>query len=211
MITSEHDCYPVLTAKQGDNSDLFPDILALYVLEGSHVLDMTYGKGVFWKDIDKSKYTLALNDIKEGLGNMTEDFRCMSFDNEVFDAVILDPPYMHSSKYKSIKKSIDAGYRNNTSDGAGSMESVHSLYTNGIKEARRLLKNKGIFIVKCMDQIESGKQKRAHIWIWQNALDAGFVDEDLFVLVSLAQPALRWKHQLHARKNHSYFLVFRKK
>lgn len=50
---------PLLTCKQGTNADLFPDIAALYIPEGSRVLDATWGRGIFWKKMDQGLYDLV--------------------------------------------------------------------------------------------------------------------------------------------------------
>jgi len=85
------------------------------------------------------------------------------------------------------------------------------MYFRGMSEARRVLVSDGVLIVKCQDQIMSGRQYRQHISLWAWAVSGlGFVDEDMFVLVSKSTPTMRHKYQLHARKNHSYFLVFRR-
>ncbi len=39
----------VMSAKVGENWEMFPDILALHVPVGAEIADVTYGKGVFWK------------------------------------------------------------------------------------------------------------------------------------------------------------------
>jgi hypothetical protein len=45
------------------------------------------GRGVFWKDIDKSQYEIVGTDIK------TVDFRQLPYQNKSFDHRALDPPY----------------------------------------------------------------------------------------------------------------------
>ena len=94
----------ILTATTGTNADLFPKILELYFKEGDSIADVTYGNGVFWKNVDTSKYKLSATDIKTGT-----DFRKLPYDNEIFQGVILDPPYIYNPS-KTIKKSISGSY-----------------------------------------------------------------------------------------------------
>lgn len=54
------------TAKVGDNSDHFPVILKLYLPSGGKVLDTSYGKGTFWRNVDRDLYDVWANDINEG-------------------------------------------------------------------------------------------------------------------------------------------------
>jgi len=203
---------PILTAKVGTNADLFPDILRLYVPEGSRVLDMTYGRGVFWKNVDVSKYDVIRNDISEDRGEHHEDFRKMSWPDASFDAVILDPPYIYHSGAVHKDGGMHTDYRNDerASGGIYGVPAVDEMFRDGLEEAYRLLCVDGVCIVKCMDQVVGAKQVWQHITLMGNALSLGYVIEDLLVMVRNGPVIMRHPHQIHARKNHSYFLVFRK-
>jgi tRNA G10 N-methylase Trm11 len=195
----------------GNNADLFPDVLRLYVLAGSKILDMTYGTGAFWKKVNKDNYTLIKNDIDPLRGDYHENFRNTSWPDNSFDTVILDPPYLYVGGFATLKDSIDRNYNNRerAKDIRGVI-AVDKMYEDAIKEASRLLKHKGILILKCMDQVMSGKQVWAHIVYLHMAETLGFRSEDLFVMVQKNRPTLRHKYQKHARRNHSYFLVLRR-
>ena len=187
---------PTLTATTGTNADQFPHILKMYVKEGSVVADVTYGKGVFWRNVDTSKYILKASDLQDGV-----DFCDLPYENESIDVLVLDPPYMHGGA--TIKESINSCYKNQNT----SHESVVRLYAGGILEAARVLKKKGRIIVKTQDEIESGKQRHTHIEIINMLEMFGFRVLDTFVLVQPTIPAMREKYQLSARKNHSYAVV----
>ena len=147
------------------------------------------------------------------VGDIVADFRALPYADNIFDALVLDPPYMyHSSTIH--KDSVDKGYRNNPRVAAGihGVDAVHNMYRQGMVEGIRCLCPKGILIVKCMDQIMGGKQRRQHIALWEIATkELGLLDEDLFIMVQNGQPTMRHNYQLHARKNHSYWWVFRTK
>src|SRR5437870_6916003 len=55
------------SASVGTNADVFPSILDLHVPEGSVVADVTYGQGIFWRNVPKDKYALRATDIKSGV------------------------------------------------------------------------------------------------------------------------------------------------
>ena len=193
---------PITTAKIGDNSDLFPDILKLYTNPGDTVIDVTYGKGVFWRKVDTSNFNFIPSDIMGGI-----DYNSLPYQNEFADALILDPPYMgHNGginyaparNYNVDIPKFDKNY-------------IEKLYYGGIKEARRVLKNKGILIIKCQDDVMSGKQNLNHCQIINYCVCNGFIAEDIFILIQKNTPIMRHDYQVHARKNHSYFVVFRKK
>lgn len=204
---------PVLTAGVGDNSDIFPRVLQIYAKEGFKILDMTYGRGVFWKKVDREKYDCLFNDIDSELGDIHLDFRKMDgLNDESFNLAVLDPPYASRSG-SGIKCSIDRGYNNRKRMkelGIFGTEATMQYYKEGMIEAFRLLKSKGILVVKCMDEIMSGKQQLNHITLINIGIQLGFIVEDLFVLVQKNVPTMRHNYQLHARKNHSYYIIFRK-
>ena len=188
----------VLTAHTGNNADLFPQILALYVPEGSIIADVTYGRGAFWKQVEKSKYDLRPSDLLTGV-----DFRDLPYGDASIDTLVLDPGYVHGGQ--TMLPSLRAQYRNNNT----SHESVIRLFASGLVEAARVLKKGGVIILKSQDEIESGKQRFTHVELIHLLGMFGFEAIDKFVLVQNGTPAMRHDYQIHARKNHSYFLVGR--
>ena len=192
----------VYTAKVGTNADLFPDILKIYFNAGDTIADVTYGRGVFWRNVDVDRYNLLATDINDGV-----DLRSLPYEDGSVDGVVLDPPYAHSSPAK-LKDCMAQRYNLNSVSG---LDEVHALYLDGMVESSRVLKKKGVLVLKCQDEVVSGKQRWNHILYIEFGSKKGFIAEDLFVLVQKGKPTMRHKYQVHARKNHSYFLVFRKK
>src|SRR5580704_11201889 len=117
----------VLTATIGTNADLFPKILSLYVPKGSVIADVTSGKGVFWQNVDASKYVLKATDLMDGI-----DFRSLPYEDASIDALVLDPPFMHDGK--TVHEALNKNYRNNHQP-TTSHASVIRLYAGGILEA----------------------------------------------------------------------------
>jgi len=202
------------SAHIGTNADLFPKILELHVPKGSVVADVTYGLGVFWRNVPKGKYVLIASDLKTGV-----DFRKLSYTDGSIDCVVLDPPYMEGLLRRNTKHLSGVGsyhaFRNAYSDGNGSdtepkwHAAVLDLYFKAGKEAHRILRDEGIFIVKCQDEVSAGKQNLTHVEIINEYAKLGFYAKDLFVLVRPNNASVsRLLKQVHARKNHSYFLVF---
>lgn len=83
------------------------------------------------------------------------------------------------------------------------------LYFQAGKDAYRVLRPEGVLIVKCQDEVSANTQRLTHVEIINEYERLGFYAKDLFVVVRPNRPAVtRTKGQVHARKNHSYFLVF---
>ena len=203
----------VVSAYAEGNERIFPRILDLYVSRGSTIADVTHGKGVFWRNVPKQKYELLATDIVDGV-----DCRDLPYQDKSVDCVVLDPPYMHSpggTAYESSHTPFESYYRNNkTGNRTGSKyhEAVIDLYRDAGGEACRVLRDRGVMIVKCQDEVCANTQRFTHVEIIQAYAEIGFVAEDLFVAVRTNRPGVsRTVRQVHARKNHSYFLVFWKR
>ena len=200
----------VFSAHQGTNDDVFPEVLKLYVPKGSTVADVTYGKGVFWKKVKKDDYVLKATDAKTGT-----DCGKLPYEDATIDCVVFDPPYMHTPGGTAHQnhQNFESYYANNGAETTTLKyhEAVLGLYYKGATEALRVLKPNGIFIVKCQDEVCANKQRLTHVEIINELTKNGYLVEDLFVLIRNSRPGVsRILKQNHARKNHSYFLVFRK-
>jgi hypothetical protein len=206
----------VLSAAVSGNAEVFPELLRLHVPKGSRVADVTWGKGVFWKKVPDGDYEVLATDIQMGV-----DCSDLPYEDDSLDALVLDPPYMEGLFRKDTTHMAGSGthaaFRENYSDGQARQKkggpkwhaAVLDLYFRAGAEAKRVLKTGGVFIVKCQDEVSANRQRLTHVeLINRYALD-DFYCKDLFVVVRTNRPAVsRVKKQVHARKNHSYFLVF---
>ena len=197
------------------NAEVFPQILALHVPVGSRVADVTFGSGVFWKNVDLGKYELVSSDIATGI-----DCRSLPYENASFDALILDPPYMEgllrNNKDHKAGGGSHSAFREYYSNGDEVNHTgpkwhaaVTDLYYKAGAEGLRVLKDNGVLIVKCQDEVSANRQWLTHVEIINHYEQLGFYIKDLFVVVRQNKAVIaRLKKQVHARKNHSYFLVF---
>lgn len=204
----------VLSAHLARNADLFPHILKLHVPDGAIIADVTWGKGVFWQQVPKGVYTVHGTDLKTGV-----DCRDLPYADQSYDCVILDPPYMEglfrrssdhlagSGNYAAFREHYSNGKK--TEGGPKYHAAVLDLYFRAGREAHRVLKSEGVLIVKCQDEVSANQQRLTHVEIINEYAEMGFYAKDLFVLVRQNKPAMsRVLRQKHARKNHSYFIVF---
>ncbi len=204
----------ILSAHAGGNADVFPQILRLHVPEGSIVADVTYGKGVFWRNVEPGLYDLRATDIADGV-----DCRALPYADGEIDCAVLDPPYMEGFYRNQQSQKAGGGayaaFREHYANGDEMPRSgkwhaaVRELYRDAGAEARRVLRTDGILIVKCQDEVSANRQWLTHVEIINDYAAMGFYAKDLFVVVRANKPGVsRLKKQVHARKNHSYFLVF---
>lgn len=181
------------------NAELIADCARLgYLRREWWTLDPTYGEGVFWKTW--KPYNLVANDAE--LDQI--DFRYMPYPDEAFDAVVFDPPYKLNG---TPTAGVDTRY------GVGESTCWQDrilLMQQGQKECARVLKPGGYLLTKCQDQVVSGKV------VWQTdimtmqATHDGLIKVDRldFLTNPRSQPHSR---QVHARRNYSSLLIFRKR
>lgn len=205
----------VMSAFVSGNADVFPQILDLHVPDGAKIADVTYGGGVFWRQVDLSRYELLATDLADGV-----DCRALPYENDSLDALVLDPPYMEGLLRNNANHKAGAGSHaafreyysngNETNEGGPKWHAaVSDLYYRAGDEAVRVLKPKGVMIVKCQDEVSANRQWLTHVEIINYYETLGFYCKDLFVIVRQNKAGMsRVLKQVHARKNHSYFLVF---
>ena len=203
-----------LSAHVSGNADVFAQILRLHVPEGAIVADVTWGKGVFWQKVREGVYDVRATDISMGV-----DCRDLPYLDGEIDCVVLDPPYMEGFFRNDTSQKAGGGsyaaFREHYANGhekPGSAkwhDAVTELYREAGREAFRVLKRNGVLIVKCQDEVSANRQRLTHVEIINDYESLGFYAKDLFVVVRSNKPSVaRLKKQVHARKNHSYFLVF---
>lgn len=220
----------ILSAYVRDNEDVFLDILDLHVPTGSKIADVTFGKGVFWNKVDTEKYHILPSDKHLKTETIQKwkhlnpqsgiDCRNLPYANNELDCIVLDPPYMESFYREKLEhiggqgthSAFRASYSSNEgvelSDGKWH-EAVIRMYEKAGTEAFRALKEQGVLIVKCQDEVSANKQRLTHVEIITGYEALGFYTKDLFIVVRNNKPVVsRLVKQIHARKNHSYFIVF---
>lgn len=203
-----------LSAHVSGNADVFAQILRLHVPEDATVADVTWGKGVFWQKVPKGIYDVRATDISMGV-----DCRDLPYHDCEIDCVVLDPPYMEGffrndasqkaggGSYSAFREHYANG--NEKQEGVKWHDAVVQLYREAGREAFRVLRRNGVLIVKCQDEVSANRQRLTHVEIIKDYESLGFYAKDLFVVVRPSKPSVaRLKKQVHARKNHSYFLVF---
>lgn len=188
--------------------DIIRDIIKLYCPEGFEC-DPTYSKGNFYKKLPDGipgpayRYDLAprSEDVTQA------DCRALPLPDSSLGSLMFDPPFIGGSIGKGktgIIKERFGIYKN--------IPLLWDMYVDALVEFHRVLKGDGVLVFKCQDTIECGKQYLSSFKIIQEAIRIGFYPRDLFVLLAksrLVSPSQR--KQQHARKFHSYFLVFEKK
>lgn len=190
--------------------EIIQNILSLHCNGKDIDCDPTYSKGNFYKKINKPKYRFDL--VPQDAGTVQADCRKLPLEDGSIETLMFDPPFVIS---QGPSLSVQKKGSNIISSRFASFESpdkLYKFYTESLIEFYRVLKDKGVLIFKCQDTVSGGNQYLSSWFIIAKAVELGYYPKDIFIL--LAKNRLisgKIKKQQHARKYHSYFLVFEKR
>ena len=208
-MSTTHTALPIALAPsprvqsliEGSNADLIRAVADLYLNPSDRIADLTYGKGVFWRQCPELNVTGS--DLVT-VPDRPYDFTATPYADNSFDVAVLDPPYIHSWSTHQT----EARYQGNTTHAKG-MTAIWELYRQGMVEAQRIVRPGGRLLVKTKDTVESGRQRWSHIHLANVAEGMGLYLRDLFILKTAGPCERRWDglEQKHSRKNASFLLV----
>lgn len=188
-----------------DEIEILHNISILFLDGKGFDCDPTYGRGKFYKS-SFPEPSLKF-DLLPRFDFVTESCATkLPINDGELKSLIFDPPFVagHTKKPTGI---IGEKYH-----GFPYMKDVWEFYENSITEHSRVVSDGGIYVFKCQDSCSADRNWISHVRVIALAEANGFYTRDLFIL--LAKNRLighNHKHvQKHARKFHSYFIVFEK-
>lgn len=188
------------------NDEILNAIIKLHCPNGFDC-DMTYGNGVFWKNIQKPKLCYDITPLHDGV--IEADSQMLPLDACSIGNCVFDPPfltYVKNGRDHNSKVAMTSRF-----GGYYKYEELEDHYRGTISEAYRVLKRKGKMIFKCQDIIHNHRMHCTHANVITWAEGEGFRLVDLFVLLAKHRmPGPQKGTQRHARIWHSYFLVLEK-
>lgn len=201
----------------GSDAELIDRILRLH-RAGDEILDASYGHGRFWATLLPMDHELRrrvtgidlrMDSLDPASGRNSNfnavhaSWECMPFRSAAFDAAIIDPPFISRGGKSFV---MTRRYSQSVS-----YDALLISLQRAFEEFDRVLKPKGIVVVKIMDLTEGRRRMFAHIDV-ANAVDGRFRLDDLFIKVSpQTMDSPSWKTQLRSRAAHSYFMVFKRR
>ena len=200
---------PLPSVWEGEDADLLEKMLQFYPKsQPEMVLDATANSKRFWRESSRPVVGMDIDPgyQPEVLGTSL----CIPFKSEVFDVVVYDPPHVPN---QGQDKQKDFGIRFGLGLKSSSATNYNFSHTFPpfVEEAHRILKNQGLLLCKITDYVHNHKFQWAHIDLIQAATRVGFHACDCIIKIRKG-PIIdtRWKIAHHARKQHCYWLVFRK-
>ena len=200
---------PLASVWYGEDAELLERLLSFYPRRRPcKILDATVNGGRFWRG---SKRAVVGMDIDpRHRPTIVGDNTNMPFADSSFDVVVYDPPHIPN---QGKDKSKDF----NTRFGLVLRSSKENHYTFShtfppfVKETYRVLKSEGILLCKITDYVHHHQYQWAHIEFINAARAAGLIACDCIVKIRkgpIVDP--RWKTAHHSRRQHCYWLIFRK-
>ena len=200
---------PLGSVWEGEDSDLIERMLDIYPRKNpENILDATVNGARFWRG--SARPIVGLDIEQKHRPSLVGDNASMPFKDESFDVVVYDPPHIpNQGKDKSkdfndrfgltLKSSKDHNYN------------FSHLYPAFTSEAYRVLREEGVLFCKITDYVHNHRYQWAHIDFVDAARAVGFCPCDCIVKIRkgpIIDP--RWKVPHHSRRQHCYWLVFRK-
>ena len=196
------------------NSELIQAVFDIHVngkpwamVEGGPVvMDVTYGRGVWWHwRRPENQMRFIAHDIKiDGV-----DYRKLPEADGSVDVIAFDPDYIAPGgrKTTTIPEFND---RYGLAKDYESPASLQASINDGLTECARVLRPQGIVLAKTMNYVSSGKLVLGEYETIKHALSLGLKVEDVAVHLGNPGPQPNHKTQKHLRSNSSRLLVLRR-
>jgi DNA modification methylase len=200
---------PLGSVWDGEDAELIEEMLSRYPRKPpKRILDATVNGGRFWRG---SKRAVTGLDIEiQHKPALVADNTQMPFRSGVFDVIVYDPPHI-PNQGKDNQKDFNTRFGLVLRSSKENSYTFAHTYPPFTKEAHRVLKAEGILLCKITDYVHHHRYNWAHLDFIQAAKDVGFRACDCIIKIRkgpIIDP--RWKTAHHTRRQHCYWLVFRK-
>ena len=207
--TENNGYNPLPSVWFAEDAELIDKMLNFYPRrKPKKILDATVNGGRFWRRTNWNVVGMDIN--PEYNPTVVGDNTDMPFKDSSFDVVVYDPPHIpNQGKDRSKDFNTRFGLTLKSSKEEGYNFSL--MYPPFVAEAYRVLAPEGILLCKIADYVHGHRHQWAHIELIRAAREVGFCACDCIVKVRrgpIIDP--RWKKAHHARRQHCYWLIFRK-
>lgn len=200
---------PLASVWYGTDAELLEKMIEFYPRKKpAHILDATVNTGRFWEG--STRKVIGMDIDPKFKPDVVGDNRDMPFEDSSFDVIVYDPPHI-PNQGKDKKKDFKDRFGLNLKSSAANGYNLNHLYAPFTAEAYRVLRPEGILLCKIADYVHGHRFQWAHIELVKAAEFVGFTACDCIVKIRkgpIVDP--RWKKAHHARRQHCYWLVFRK-
>ncbi len=200
---------PLASVWAGDDAELLERLLHFYPRKKPRrILDATVNGGRFWRG---SKWPVIGLDVEANhKPDLVADNTTMPFQDGSFDVLVYDPPHI-PNQGKDQKKDFNKRFGLVLRSSKENHYTFTHTFPPFLREAFRVLRTEGILFAKITDYVHHHRYQWAHIELINAARDVGFMPCDCIVKVRKS-PIIdpKWKIAHHTRRQHCYWIVFRK-
>jgi SAM-dependent methyltransferase len=200
---------PLASVWHGEDAELLEHLLGFYPRKRpKRILDATVNGGRFWRGSKRPVIGLDLEARHKP--DVAGDNTAMPFRSRSFDVIVYDPPHIPNQgkdKSKDFNSRFGLGLRVPKEHGYN----FSHTFPPFMKEAWRVLKPEGVLLCKITDYVHHHRYQWAHVDLVEAARGVGFRACDCIVKIRkgpIVDP--RWKIAHHTRRQHCYWVVFRK-
>ncbi len=200
---------PLASVWDSEDAELLERMLSFYPrTPPKRILDATVNGGRFWRG--SARPVIGIDIDGRHKPTIVADNARTPFRDGIFDAIVYDPPHVPNQgkdRTKDFNVRFGLGLRSSKENGY----TLSHMHPHFLREAYRVLKPEGILFAKITDYVHDHQYKWAHVDFIQAANEVGFQSCDCVVKVRkgpIIDP--KWKTAHHSRRQHCYWLVFRK-
>lgn len=200
---------PLPSVWYGEDSELLEKLISFYPRKPPRrILDATVNEGRFWRGSERPVTGMDID--PQFRPDVVADNTRMPFQDRSFDVVVYDPPHV-PNQGKDNKKDFSERFGLVLRSAKENGYTFSHTFPPFVGEAHRILRAEGILLCKIADYVHHHRYQWAHIEFIRAAREAGFVPCDCIIKVRkgpIVDP--KWKTAHHSRRQHCYWLVFRK-
>jgi SAM-dependent methyltransferase len=200
---------PLPSIWEHEDSGLLERMLTFYPrTTPERILDATVNGGRFWNG--SRRKVIGLDIEMQHHPTIVADNTRMPFRDASFDVVVYDPPHI-PNQGKDQEKDFSVRFGLVQHSSKENQYTFTHTYPPFVSEAHRVLRAEGILFSKITDYVHHHRYNWAHLDFIEAARRAGFKACDCVVKIRkgpIIDP--KWKTAHHSRRQHCYWLVFRK-
>ncbi len=209
--TAENDSgyAPLASVWFGEDAELLERLLDFYPRKRPRkILDATVNGDRFWRG--SKRPVLGMDIDPHHHPSLVADNTAMPFRNASLDVVVYDPPHI-PNQGKDRKKDFGVRFGLVAKSSKENKYTFTHTFPPFVREAFRLLKEEGVLFCKITDYVHHHRYQWAHIELINAAREVGFMPCGCIVKIRkgpIIDP--KWKTAHHTRRQHCYWIVFRK-
>jgi SAM-dependent methyltransferase len=200
---------PLASIWHGEDAELLEQMLDFYPRRRPRkILDTTVNGGRFWHG--SRRPVVGMDIDPRHRPNLVADNSCIPFKDKSFDVLVYDPPHI-PNQGRDKKKDFGARFGLVLRSPKENQYTFTHTFPPFLREAYRVLKEEGLLLCKITDYVHHHRYQWAHIELISAAREVGFVPCDCIVKIRkgpIIDP--KWKTAHHSRRQHCYWIVFRK-